>query len=70
MKRRYGRDCYMIKRAYIDLEVCSQSDDCSARQHCAKEAINFEDGKIYINQYCNGCGKCIKHCSNRAIKLV
>ncbi|MCK8825815.1 4Fe-4S binding protein [Fuchsiella alkaliacetigena] len=60
----------MIKRAYIDLEACNQSEDCSARQHCSKEAIKFEDGKIYVNQLCTGCGKCKRHCDNKAIRLI
>jgi MinD superfamily P-loop ATPase len=60
----------MIKRAYIDSELCDQSQDCEAMGHCAKEAITYEEGKIYINQFCNGCGKCKKHCVNKAIKLV
>jgi len=60
----------VIKRAYIDLEACNQSRDCEAMKHCTKEAINFDDGKLFIDQLCNGCGKCKKYCSNQAIKLV
>ncbi|SJZ58031.1 hypothetical protein [Selenihalanaerobacter shriftii] len=60
----------MIKRAYIDLELCQQSEDCDAMEYCGKEAIHYDGGMIFVDQECNGCGKCKDHCANKAIKIV
>lgn len=60
----------MNNRAYINQESCNHSKSCQAKDNCAKEAINYEEGRLYINQFCNGCGKCKKYCANDAIELV
>lgn len=62
----------MDQRAVIDPQRCDSSPGCPAKRVCPAQAIEREeDGDPYfVNSYCQGCGKCVVYCPQKAIKMV
>ena len=60
------------KRAVIDPEKCDRSVGCPAVKACPAGVIEREDDNepYYVNAFCQGCGKCVQSCPNKAIKMV
>jgi electron transfer flavoprotein alpha subunit len=46
-------------------DKCSGCETCLAS--CPFDAIEFKDGKAYINEYCNACMSCLSVCPEGAI---
>ncbi|SJZ99854.1 4Fe-4S binding protein [Selenihalanaerobacter shriftii] len=59
----------MNSKAYIDLEICQECTECLAKKFCPKDAIIIKNHTPFINDYCNGCGKCKSNCPYKAISL-
>ncbi len=59
----------MEKRAVIDLKKCRNVLDCDASKICPVKAIERYDEEWYVGVLCNGCGKCVKACRTKAIKI-
>ena len=69
-----------MKKAYIT-ENCLGDPICFARLNCPSKAIKkstirtkipiwfFRRSEVEIDK-CRGCGKCVRHCLHKAIKLV
>lgn len=53
--------------AQIDQEKCSQCEICY--RSCYAEAIEYRDGRFYMNENCLGCGLCAELCPRKAIEL-
>ena len=49
----------------INLEKCTGCETCL--EACPFDAIDFKDGKAYINEYCNSCMSCLAGCPEGAI---
>ncbi len=60
------------QRAVIDPGKCDRSPGCPAKKVCPADAIEQEDydDPYFVNSYCQGCGKCVELCPQKAIKLV
>ena len=59
------------KIATIDLQKCDSRKNCKSLALCPTKAIiRDEDGFLYVDTTCTGCGKCIKACVRRAIHLT
>lgn len=49
----------------VNLEKCTGCETCL--EACPFDAIDFKDGKAYINEYCNSCMSCLAGCPEGAI---
>lgn len=49
----------------VNIEKCSGCETCL--ESCPFDAIEFRDGKAYINEYCNACMNCLAGCPEGAI---
>ncbi len=49
----------------VQTEKCSGCETCL--DSCPFDAIEFKDGKAYINEYCNACMSCLAGCPEGAI---
>ncbi|MBI4682516.1 MAG: 4Fe-4S binding protein [Nitrospirae bacterium] len=49
----------------VQVEKCSGCETCL--DSCPFDAIEFKDGKAYINEYCNACMSCLAGCPEGAI---
>jgi electron transfer flavoprotein alpha subunit len=49
----------------IKLDKCTGCETCL--DSCPFDAIEFKDGKAYINEYCNACMNCLPVCPEGAI---
>ncbi len=49
----------------VNLEKCTGCETCL--EACPFDAIDFKDGKAYINEYCNACMSCLAGCPEGAI---
>lgn len=60
------------KRVVIDPDKCDKSPQCPAREACPAQAIEREEDAepYFVNAYCQGCGKCLVFCPNKALKMV
>lgn len=65
-----------VKKAVIDQNKCDKSPFCPVKRICPVNAVNqkvnfFKSEAPVIDQdKCTGCGKCVKVCPMKAVKMV
>ena len=65
-----------MKKAVIDTSSCDKSPFCPVKRVCPVNAVTqegsfFRSGVPVIDsEKCIGCGKCVKVCPMRAVKMI
>lgn len=65
-----------MKKAVIDKNKCDKSPFCPVKRICPVNAVNqkvkFLKGETPVvdHEKCIGCGKCVRVCPMKAVKMV
>ena len=55
---------------YIDLEKCKGCTKCKVVEGCPIKEVKMVDGKVFITEACNNCGRCEHKCPFDAISFT
>lgn len=55
---------------YIDMEKCRGCGKCQVVESCPIKIAKVQDGKIFISEECNNCGRCEDKCPFDAISYT
>lgn len=65
-----------MKKAVIDKNKCDRSPFCPVKRICPVEAVTQNvkffrgDTPVVDHDKCIGCGKCVRVCPMKAVKMV